>query len=385
MVNSAPSLLQQQRFLSLDIFRGMTVCFMIIVNSKGFGATAYAPLLHADWHGFTPTDLVFPSFLFAVGNALSFADKKFTQWDTKTFFLKISKRSLIIYLLGFLMYWFPFFKYDDVGEIRAFPFAETRFLGVLQRIAICYFLASIVVRYFTFRGSLYLSLGILIGYWGLLHGFAPIPDAPFDLQDNLVLRIDQYILGKAHMYHKYGTYFDPEGILSTFPALVNVLVGYYAGKYLQEGGQVRKKLVTLLFIGLALTLLSLLWNQSFPINKKLWTSSFVCLTAGLSLMIMAIMVYFVEDGSKKHNALSSFFLVFGRNPLFIYLLSEILYISTKVIRVGDNLPFYEWVNLNYYQKVAPGAFGSLLFALSIMFFCWLIGYILDRNKVYVKV
>src|SRR5438309_10450802 len=172
-----------QRFLSLDVFRGMTICFMIIVNTPGSGAAAFSPLEHAEWHGFTPTDLVFPSFLFAVGNAMSFSLGKYKQISDVAFWGKILRRTLLIFLLGYLMYWFPFFRLDAAGHIVAAPIQNTRIMGVLQRIALCYFFASLMIYYLSRRTIIIVSMALLIGYWLILLFFGD-PNQPFSLLGN---------------------------------------------------------------------------------------------------------------------------------------------------------------------------------------------------------
>src|SRR6476620_8308384 len=157
-----------ERFLSLDVFRGMTICFMIIVNTPGSGATAFAPLEHARWHGFTPTDLVFPSFLFAVGNAMSFSLGRYKQISDAAFLKKVLKRTLLIFLIGYLMYWFPFFRLNDAGHITGAPISNTRIMGVLQRIALSYFFASLLIHYLTARKVIIASILLLVGYWVIL-------------------------------------------------------------------------------------------------------------------------------------------------------------------------------------------------------------------------
>src|SRR6476619_7371914 len=171
---------QQQRFLSLDVFRGMTVCFMIIVNTPGSGAMPYSPLEHATWHGFTPTDLVFPSFLFAVGNAMSFTRNRYKLMGDSVLLRKVIKRTIMIFLLGYLMYWFPFFRLDAAGHIVGAPIRDTRIMGVLQRIALCYFFASLMIHYLSRRTIIIVSMALLIGYWLLLLFFGD-PNQPFSL------------------------------------------------------------------------------------------------------------------------------------------------------------------------------------------------------------
>src|SRR4051812_39825377 len=165
-----------QRFLSLDVFRGMTICFMIIVNTPGSGATPFAMLEHAAWHGFTPTDLVFPSFLFAVGNAMSFSMKKFIDMENSRVLAKIFKRSILIFLIGYLMYWFPFFTYNDGGGISFSPIENTRILGVLQRIGLCYLIVSLLIHYLNTRAIVIISIIFLLGYWIILMLFGDVTD-----------------------------------------------------------------------------------------------------------------------------------------------------------------------------------------------------------------
>lgn len=371
------------RFLSLDVFRGMTICFMIIVNTPGSGATPFAPLLHANWHGFTPTDLVFPSFLFAVGNAMSFSMLKNKALGDRVL-LKIFKRTALIFLLGFLMYWFPFFHFNSSGGLTLSPISETRIMGVLQRIALCYMFASLMIHYLSTRTVMIMSAGLLILYWILLLAFGA-PGAPYSMEGNAGEYLDKFLLGANHLYHGEGVAFDPEGILSTMPAIVNVIVGYYAGRFLQEKGKSYEALTKLLLVGSLFIVIALAWNMTFPINKKLWTSSFVLLTTGIDLIIISGLVYVVELNAHKNWKWTYFFTVFGKNPLFIYLLSELLVITLYSITVAPDTNIVGWINTNLYQVIAPGPVGSLLFALSFMMVCWLVGLMLDKNKIYIKV
>nr|WP_294869839.1 DUF5009 domain-containing protein [uncultured Pedobacter sp.] len=371
---------QPQRFLSLDVFRGMTVCFMIIVNTPGSGAEPFAMLNHAAWHGFTPTDLVFPSFLFAVGNAMSFSMKKFTQMENSAVLAKIFKRTLLIFLIGYLMYWFPFFSYNEGGGISFSPIANTRILGVLQRIALCYGIASLLIHYLSTRSVIIISLLFLIGYWVALLLFGDATD-PFSMTGNAGQYLDLYVLGDKHMYHGEGIAFDPEGILSTIPSCVNVIIGYFAGKFIQEKGKGFETISKLLLAGGLLILIAICLNPVFPINKKLWTSSFVLVTCGLDLVIIGALIYVIEV--KSYTKWTSFFTVFGKNPLFIYIVSEVLLTIIGVIVPG--LDFRGWISTKFFQVIAPGPVGSLLFAICFMLTCWLVGYILDKRKIYIRV
>jgi len=374
-----------QRFLALDVFRGLTICFMIIVNTPGNGDTTFSPLLHANWHGFTPTDLVFPSFLFAVGNAMSCSMEKYRALGDGAFFGKVIKRTLLIFLLGYLMYWFPFFTIED-GHFALKPFSHTRVMGVLQRIALCYFFASLIIRYFSSRGVMIASIVLLFGYWLLLLAYG-MPGDVYGMQTNAGYYLDKFILGENHLYHGEGVAFDPEGILSTLPSIVNVIIGYYAGKFIQQKGKTYETVARLFLAGGVLVCLALIWNTYFPINKKLWSSSFVLLTTGIDLTIIAGLIYLVEiqKAGVPEKGWTKFFTVFGKNPLFIYLLSELLAILLYQINVTRKQSVFSWINNVFFQRVAPGPVGSLFFALSFMMLCWSVGLWLDKRKIYIRV
>jgi len=369
-----------QRFTALDVFRGLTICLMIIVNTPGNGATSFSPLNHAAWNGFTPTDLVFPSFMFAVGNAMSFVMSKWGNMNTGQVLGKIFKRTFIIFLLGYLMYWFPFVRLDDAGHIVGAPISETRIFGVLQRIALAYCAASLMIYFLKPRTSAIICIVILIAYWPIMLYFGDAAD-PLSLHGNGVLKLDTWLIGENHLYRGEGFPFDPEGLLSTFPSIANVVAGYLVGSYVQKKGNTFEGLAKLLMAGFLLYIIARWWNLSFPINKKIWTSSFVLNTVGLDCMILACVIYLVDFLGIKKGVY--FFQVFGRNPLPIYLLSELLVILLYMFRVGDT-SLYEWLYQNIFAHA--GAYtGSLLFAVAYMLLCWSVGYILDRKKIYIKV
>jgi predicted acyltransferase len=373
------------RFRSLDVFRGLTVCFMIIVNTPGNYDTTYAPLLHAHWHGFTPTDLVFPSFLFAVGNALSFVAVKWQSMKQQQVLLKIFKRSFLIFLLGYLMYWFPFVGFDEQMNLHGLPFKNTRVFGVLQRIALCYMIAALLFYYLKERTVYILAAITLLMYWFVMLFFGDGTD-PLSMQSNAALKLDLWLIGSNHLYKGEGFPFDPEGFLSTFPAAVNVIAGYWVGKYVQNKRQHFEMLSKLLLFGLAMFALGYVWDWFFPINKKLWTSSYVCYTVGLSTLILAVVMYVIDFIKKQSGAL--FFEVFGKNPLFIYLLSEVLVILLWFIPIsntdGTHTALYQVIYKNVFQP-AGAYFGSFLFAIVFMLFNWLVGYLLHKKKIYIKV
>ena len=371
---------QQSRYLALDVFRGMTICFMIIVNSPGSWDIAYGPLLHAPWHGFTPTDLVFPSFLFAVGNAMAFVMHKFENQPNSVFWKKTLKRTFLIFLFGYLMYWFPFFREAEGGglnfsEIR--PWATTRIPGVLQRIALCYFFASVILHFGSKKFAIGFSVLALLSYWIISYAFGD-----YTLAGNAGLKLDLLLFGEGHLYHGEGVAFDPEGLLSTLPAIVNVIAGYFAGDFIRRQGNSYETISKLMITGAVLIFVALTWDMAFPINKKLWTSTFVLLTVGLDLLILPVLIYIIEIyNSQKWTY---FFVVFGRNPLLIYLLSEILLITLYIIPVGGKrVP--QWLNDDVFGSFASPVNASFLFAFFFMLTCLVVGYILDRKKIYVKV
>jgi predicted acyltransferase len=370
-----------QRFLALDVFRGMTVCFMIIVNTPGDGNTTFSPLLHAKWHGFTPTDLVFPSFLFAVGNAMSFVMPKWADKSQTAVLWKIIKRTVLIFLLGYLMYWFPFFRLDENNHINSFPIAETRILGVLQRIALCYGITSLMIWYLKPKWAVITSSGLLLLYWGIAFWFGDAPD-PLSISGNAGLKLDKWLMGDQHLYHGEGIAFDPEGWLSTLPAIGNVMAGFTVGRFVQKKGKTYEGLTKLLLAGFGLVLLAYCWNFFFPVNKKLWTSSFVLCTVGLDCIILAAIIYVIEFGKKLRW--SYFFEVFGKNTLFIYLLSELLVIPLYIITIEPGISLFQWIYKHTFGYT--GAYiGSLLFALAFMLLCWTVGYVLDKRKIYIRV
>jgi predicted acyltransferase len=374
-----------QRFQALDVFRGMTVCFMIIVNTPGNGATTYTPLHHAQWHGFTPTDLVFPSFMFAAGNAIVFALNKWYGLSNKVLLINIFKRTLIIFLLGFLMYWFPFVHWNGHGGVDFNSFADTRVFGVLQRIALGYCVAALMIRYLKFNTVIRLSILFLVVYQLILLLFSDGTD-PYNMLTNAGNKLDMWLLGNRHLYHGEGVAFDPEGLLSTLPAIANVTFGYAAGKWIKENGKTYEGLAKLLLAGIVCVLIALSWDWFFPINKKLWTGSFVLLTVGIDCIILSMLIYVIDF--LKRTRWTHFFEVFGKNPLFIYLVSELgatlLYFFTVHISTTKTITVFNWLYIKIFQH-AGDYFGSFLFAISFMLCCWLVGYLLDRRKIYVRV
>jgi len=365
------------RFLSLDVFRGLTVCLMIVVNTAGPGAEPYPWLVHAKWFGFTAADAVFPSFLFAVGCSMSFAFSR--PIASVPFAVKVLRRAALIFLLGFLMYWYPFVhKVDGVWTLASF--SHTRVMGVLQRIALCYALAAFAVRYLSPIKLVIVSAVALLGYWAILMGLGD-PAAPLSKLGNAGTHLDIAVLGKNHLYRKDGG-FDPEGLLGTLPATVNVLAGFLAARFLKEAGDQRRAIIRMALAGVVLVLLALVWGLAFPIAKKLWTSSFVLLTVGIDLLVLATLTALLER--RPPNPATRFFQVFGLNPLVIYLFSELFVITLRQFEAAPGVDPYEWVGKAVFQAAMPGALGSLACAIVYMLVCWMLGYVMDRRNIVVK-
>ncbi|MEO6722672.1 MAG: heparan-alpha-glucosaminide N-acetyltransferase domain-containing protein [Ferruginibacter sp.] len=370
---------KQPRFDTLDVFRGMTVFLMIVVNTPGSGATPYKPLLHADWNGCTLTDLVFPSFLFAVGNALSFVKDKWQQQTAAYTLAKILKRSFLIFLAGYLLTWYTTMHWVD-GRLVFERYNHVRIFAVLQRIALCYMIAAMMIYFLPASGIIIASACCLLMYWFLLIHFGD-PGQQLTIEGNVIRKIDLAVLGEQHMYRERGIVFDPEGLLSTIPATVNVLIGYLSGMIIRRGGKTFKSIVRLSMWGCVLVIAGLLWNYVFPLNKKLWTSSYALFTSGIGMLVVAILFYLVEMLHWKK--LVAFFSPMGKNPLFIYVLSN-LFIFFIIINMKPGKIFVDWINELFFQKIFPGAFGSLVFALCFTMICWLVAWLLDRKKIYIR-
>lgn len=369
-----------ERYLSLDVLRGLTIALMVVVNNPGSWGSIYAPFKHAAWHGFTLTDLVFPSFLFVVGNAMSFSMRKFERQPDSVFLKKVIKRTALIFLIGTFLHLFPFVTRTE-GEIILKDFTAVRIMGVLQRIALCYFIASLVVHYLKLKGAAIFSVVALLGYWGIMYFFGN-PADPYSLEGNAALKFDSLFIPDQNLYKGFGIPFDPEGLLSTLPATINVIAGYFAGVFIQKNGNNLNTVVKLALVGGVLVVIALLWGQAFPINKPLWTSSYVLHSVGLSLLILAGLILSIEiAGCVKWTY---FFEAFGKNPLFIFALATLVIKLLSFIRIGD-ISLQKWIYENFFLTWSEGKTASLLFALSYMLVMWAVGFWMDRKKIYVKV
>jgi predicted acyltransferase len=365
------------RRLSLDLFRGLTIMGMILVNTEGEGAKPFPILVHADWFGFTGADLVFPSFLFAMGSALALTGRvEAGEW---AFWSKILRRGAIIFLLGVLLYWFPFIKHDASGHWTLIPFAGTRLMGVLQRTALCYIAAAAAARFLGPKGLVALCVALLVGYWAILLSCAP-PAQALTKMGNFGNVIDVAVLGKSHLYRWDGG-FDPEGLLGTLPSIVNVIAGYLAARFLKRSDDLGRVVVSFAIAGLVLTVAALALSLVVPIGKKLWTPSFVGLTVGLDLMIMAAFVQIYDRMGWRFGA--TVMQPLGLNPLVIYLFSELFVVVLWLVPVGDK-DAWTWFCVNVMQKLLPGAAGALGAAVAYLFLCWLVAYVMYRRKIVVR-
>ena len=391
-----------QRFYSLDVFRGATVALMILVNNPGSWSHLYGPLAHAPWHGCTPTDLVFPFFLFAVGNAMAFVLPRLEAAGTPVFLKKVFKRSILIFVIGLFLNWAPFVKWSDGALVFRHwvdpqnPESGVRILGVLQRIAISYLLASLIIYFLKMKGAIITSILILIVYWFLTAYLGAATD-PYSLNGYFGTRVDKNILGVAHMYKGEGVPFDPEGLTSTLTSIVQVIFGYLVGSYIQKKGKTFEMVCGLFVAGSILIFAGFAWDLVFPINKKIWTSSYVIYTTGLAIMVLSVLIYFIEFKNAKGNW-SRFFDVFGKNALFVFALSGFLPKVLPLFRWVDHVdekgnPVYTSAFPWFYNHICKPLTdwtdnpnnGSLLYALCMILFYWLIVYWMDKKKIYIKV
>lgn len=357
----------KQRFQALDVMRGLTLALMILVNTPGSWSYVYSPLLHADWHGATPTDYIFPFFLFMVGAAMVFSQRalhalSFSQQSTKIF-----RRTLVIFLIGLLLNYFPFTQ--DISTLR--------FLGVLQRIALAYCFAAWIVLYANQLWRLIIATALLFGYWALLQLSAD----PYSLEHSVVRQFDILVLGENHLWRGKGLAFDPEGLLSTLPAIVNVLIGFEVTRHLILSADKIKAQWQLLVAGVVMTGAGSLWHLWFPINKSLWTSSFVLLTSGVGVLVLLALVRL--EAFTWIQGIYKAFTMLGQNPLFIYALSILWAKTLLVVNVGE-VSAYQWLYNQLCQFLDPYN-ASLLFALIPVAVLWGVAWFLHRKKIVISI
>lgn len=370
------------RLLSLDIFRGLCVAGMILVDNPGNDDLAYGPIVHTVWNGWTPADFIFPSFMFLVGASmvLSFQTRLQRGESRGAIFLHAVQRTLILILLGLFTNGFPLFH-----------LAHWRIEGVLQRIALCYLAAAVLVLWTGWRGQLAALAVCLLGYWALLR-YAPVPgfgipgrDIPFmDQSRNMVAWLDRKLF-PGRLYD--GTR-DPEGLISNIPALGTMLIGVLAGHALRSGRPRRRTLLALSVFGILAVILGLLWNQSFPINKNLWTSSFVLFSAGLSLITLGLF-YWVLEIKQWRGWWTMPILVFGMNAIAGFLADALVWgPGYSFMAPGPAGTPVTWHEAAYARLLALGlspANTSLLYSLGAVLSCWLLLWLLWRKRIFLKI
>jgi predicted acyltransferase len=381
------------RWLSVDVLRGLTIGFMIMVNNNG-SDQAYWAMKHTDWNGFTPTDLVFPTFLFLVGISTVFSTQaRLAKGDTKSSLLfHTVRRAITLYLLGLLVNSFPFFHLHTM-----------RFYGVLPRIAICYLIVAVLYLYSpSWKNKVALAITCLLGYWILMR-FVPVPgygvpthQIPLlDKDINLTAWLDRQIFSPSHLYERTR---DPEGLLSTLPAIATALIGMLTGIWLRSTRSIVQKARGIAYAACSGLLLGGLWNFEFPVNKKLWTSSYVLYAAGWSLLLLALSIYLVDIyGARRAKATApkdldaqtrsryTILLVFGTNAIAAYVLSELLPGALDLIHPQPHVPFLRWFYLEILHAIPYAPMASMVFCILFAAVCWLPIYAMYRRRIFLKI
>jgi predicted acyltransferase len=365
-----------ERVVSLDAFRGATMALMVLVNTPGDGGHVYAPLEHSEWNGWTPTDVVFPSFAWIIGVAITIAlaRRLAAGVPRAQIFAQAFRRAVILYVLGLIVYAYP-----------NFDLSTQRLLGVLQRLAICYLIATAIYLTTNIRGQIIWIVSLLAGYW-LLMTLVPVPGygaGHLDVERNFAHYIDRIVLG-AHNYANTKTW-DPEGIVSTLPAIATVLFGIMAGHILRMERTLTQRAAWLFGVGVLLLAAGQVCNIWLPINKKLWTSSFSLFMAGLDFAIFAVMVWLVDV--RGYKRFTKPLVIMGMNAITVYMVSELLDEVLNAIHVnsaGQSVTLHAWLN-SLFAAVASPINASLLFAISYTLLMFLVAYVMYRRGWFLRV
>ena len=401
-MNRIKTATSNKRILAIDILRGITIAGMTMVNNPGSWGHIYAPLRHAQWNGLTPTDLVFPFFMFIMGISTYISLKKYDFTFSRAAALKIIRRTAVIFLIGLGLGWFGSFCFywasptEGIGfwaqlDESVWTFDHIRILGVMQRLALCYCAAALVALTMKHSRIPWLIVALLVGYFVLLalgNGFVYG-------EENILSKVDRAILTPAHMYRDNGI--EPEGILSTIPAIAHVLIGFCVARIMlggkpQAAGDVPaerrhdQKLIALFLVGVILTFAGLLLSYGCPINKKVWSPTFVLATCGFGSSLLALLIWIIDvKGCKKW---SMFFEAFGVNPLFMYVLGNVLSVLFDAISLpwGDgSVSIHGLLYDVTLQPLFGDTGGSLAYALVFIAINWVIGYQLYKRRIYIKI
>lgn len=365
-----------KRLLALDVFRGLTIALMVIVNNPGSWDHVYAPLLHAGWNGCTPTDLVFPFFMFIMGSAMWYSFKKFNHSISKQMVVKILRRTVVIFLIGLAVNIYASFSFD---------ISHLRIMGVMNRIALGYGIAAFIILGLRYNHVKLVTGIILLGYWALLVIFGG--DAPFSLESNFAGKFDVFVLGANHLPGYNGVPFDQTGLLATLPSIASVLIGYIVGRLIDQSENKLHAVKKLIIYGISGVIIGIAWGLIFPINKPLWTSSYVVYSSGFAMLLLGLFLWIIDiKGYKKWTHPLK---VFGMNPLFLYVFSVFLAISLRFNVAhsysGEMISITEWLYTHCFQPLAGNINGSLLYALSFGILCWSIGWFLYHKKIFIKI
>ena len=366
------------RLVSLDVFRGITIAGMVLVNNPGTWSSIYWPLEHAEWHGWTPTDLVFPFFLFIVGVSITLAFARRVEDGTvkRDLYLKVIKRAAIIFGLGLFLNGFPYFQ---LGTIRI--------AGVLQRIAICYLIASLIFLTTKIRTQFLIAVALLIVYCIVMTRLAAPGYAPGDLtkEGSIASFVDRVLLGQ-HIWRQ-GKVYDPEGLLSTIPAVATTLCGILTGHWLRSERPRVEKVVGMFVAGAVCVALGWVWNPSFPINKALWTSSYVLFTAGLALQFLGLCYWLIDIKGYRRWAWP--FEVFGVNALALFVGSALMVKLMGLIKLdrgdGTQISSQGWIFRKFFLSWAQPINASLAYAIAFILLWLFLMWLLYRKRIYIKV
>jgi predicted acyltransferase len=364
---------QNERIISVDFLRGLTVAFMIFVNSPGSWDYVFPWFAHSKWNGCTPTDLVFPFFLFIVGISICFSLSPIQYKPiTTALVVKLFKRAGILFLLGLLLNGFPYYHLDTL-----------RIPGVLQRIAIVFLVCAFVFLYTSARFQLELVIIILLVYWAVIAGI-PVPGTyiyTLEPGSNIAAWVDQLLLNN-HVWSQTKPW-DPEGVLSTLPAIASGLIGLLAGVLMREVENERKKTIWLFIAANLLLLLGITWNEFFPVNKSLWTSSYVLYTSGIALHVLAFS-YWMIDVMNGQRFIKPF-LVFGSNAITAYIISEVLEACLNLVQVSRHVSVKAWVYEHLYASWLNPYLASHVMALSFVLIIYLPVSWLYRKRIFIKI